>query len=1056
MKTLNTSSLLTRRVSFEKSPLSPTQIKSDALQSSFASGASDWRALTAMTFGGLAYRFTKLSFMSSSSLFIQKYAAPVIGLTSEVSVYRKTQSLLQASALSNEGFKSWFTDFVHFASLKSFGKFSAGQNLFFTHALQDAGMLAGHHLTYALDLSLKPEGTLAEQWIHAEMTNWQIRAGMSLGAIFGGRRFIQYEQGLEVRMKALAEKTKTSLIPKVSFTENLLWSEEKSKSWRNRTPEIYFSHIDEFKAKLRHHISQLIADTKLLNIEFNYEDYDARLEDQHGKTFNIKSEWVPSLRSEVSEILRNSSLQEIRISFLNGDRIIFFKHLHFEGRNRVETIEDLHVKHHESREFPDFESESKVAIRFIGPWKLPKTDRKIKFSSEIKRLRRKLEFTQETLAERLMEVSGAVHTASIISNHENDKSGIMPLATLSALAKIYRVDVRRLIIFSNLSRFPEISAAEWSTIPYPIYIEGQADIERLSYYRHHDPEHQSLGFKVYAARKNPWKVMNMVEIAENMGTSSNLFSRLELNENYPALVTLQSLAPVLGLSLNDLLLWAQRTYYPDLPVQNLFGNQGIHISANSRDREQIIYYASNPGSLGESMFVFRKTQKTFPSAEELSDQLGRHAGYWSDREWNRLPLELRKAKEWIHNFLQVGMPLEILMRHLQALGMHDEHPAYLLASAMGRKNREEVSELTGVSSNLLSDILTATSVADLPVVQADTILKLKEGLPTFKANLFYRLIHPDILEFFPEAAAGANLEITRKEIEEAAKFNLGRNLYAYRMDRAMTSTQMSEHLGVSHSSLQVYENLVCKIENPDVIFKIAHRLEISPKALYISMNPEVLRIFELKEPDTKESIPLTRKNYEEWIEQKAKQRDISNQRNDLRVHLQAQGINDLKTFTERFGFPKALAEKFWWQKTLTPEEISILAEKVPGISYQAWLEHFYGPELEYFLGRNEDGNIRYDLPKGKTWKSIDHLDLLPLIDRGLSKYFDSSQQAAAATGVGFLGTRDNLKRSLKGRAWRDDTLIRVARALHLDTRLLYMYFHYKDLSPIMQTPLLPE
>jgi len=96
------------------------------------------------------------------------------------------------------------TSFITFGSIKSLGKLSQGQNLVLQHGFQDAGMVVGHQLVYRAGIGPKPEGSLAEQFVHAELTNLQIGAGMALGhALTGG----EFNEGTPViRLRALKDQ----------------------------------------------------------------------------------------------------------------------------------------------------------------------------------------------------------------------------------------------------------------------------------------------------------------------------------------------------------------------------------------------------------------------------------------------------------------------------------------------------------------------------------------------------------------------------------------------------------------------------------------------------------------------------------------------------------------------------------------------------------------------------------------------------------------------------------------------------------------------------------
>jgi SNF2 domain-containing protein/uncharacterized protein DUF488/helicase-like protein len=214
----NHSSLLDRETSSPDSPtLTHTQAQVDQLVTGFAKQATDWRSLTAMTVGGMAYRASRIGILASggtagtltTSLF--QGASLLGGLGTEVTAFEMTnRSLSQLTGESSQnpnlwkwnghgGIKQgWLSSFVTFGTLKGFGKLSEGQNLILQHGAQDMGMVLGHQLLYKTGLGEKPEGTLAEQLLNAEITNLQIGAGMALGHSLSGGRVRAVERALDL------------------------------------------------------------------------------------------------------------------------------------------------------------------------------------------------------------------------------------------------------------------------------------------------------------------------------------------------------------------------------------------------------------------------------------------------------------------------------------------------------------------------------------------------------------------------------------------------------------------------------------------------------------------------------------------------------------------------------------------------------------------------------------------------------------------------------------------------------------------------------------------
>ncbi|MFO1520097.1 MAG: hypothetical protein U1F57_10620 [bacterium] len=201
----NSETVLTRSAANSSSApeLSSAQKQVDDMMSRFVHEATEWKSLAAMMAGGLAYRAGKLGVLAGSekllgAAFVR--VAPVVegvsalgGLATEVTAFEGTQRGL--TALTEEGrqnpnlfkwegkggFKQgWLSSFVNFGALKSFGYLAEGQNVLLQHAMQDTGMVLGHHLAYGAGLGERPEGSLAEQLLHAEIVNLQMGAGNAM------------------------------------------------------------------------------------------------------------------------------------------------------------------------------------------------------------------------------------------------------------------------------------------------------------------------------------------------------------------------------------------------------------------------------------------------------------------------------------------------------------------------------------------------------------------------------------------------------------------------------------------------------------------------------------------------------------------------------------------------------------------------------------------------------------------------------------------------------------------------------------------------------------
>ncbi len=195
--------------SVRSTALTASQLQTSAIEGSFSREACNWRSLTGMIAGGFAFRMGRLAALESfSNLGLMRHAfvAPAFralaftsALAGEVTVFRGVNQILTPEINSPEQSflnpQSWMSTFVDFFALKTMGHFGAG-NILLSHVAQDVAVVAGHQLGASLGFTTRPEGTLAQQFFHAEAMNWQMSAGMKLAGFLSADRLHILERNL--------------------------------------------------------------------------------------------------------------------------------------------------------------------------------------------------------------------------------------------------------------------------------------------------------------------------------------------------------------------------------------------------------------------------------------------------------------------------------------------------------------------------------------------------------------------------------------------------------------------------------------------------------------------------------------------------------------------------------------------------------------------------------------------------------------------------------------------------------------------------------------------
>jgi|GEM_PF-5412803 len=209
------SNLLERNESSNHKSLTESQKQVDGLVEKFVCQATDLKTLAPIVVGGLAYRLGRMGVMATGG---GRLASVGIGLGAEVTTFEMTNrslSSLTGDAPSNPNMWKWdgsggirqglLSSLITFGTLKGVGHLAQGENVGVQHLLQDTGMVLGHQVSGAFGLIPRPTGTLAEQFLHAEVTNLQLGAGMAWGHAITGGQFHGIERGLDLSLQNTEE-----------------------------------------------------------------------------------------------------------------------------------------------------------------------------------------------------------------------------------------------------------------------------------------------------------------------------------------------------------------------------------------------------------------------------------------------------------------------------------------------------------------------------------------------------------------------------------------------------------------------------------------------------------------------------------------------------------------------------------------------------------------------------------------------------------------------------------------------------------------------------------
>lgn len=185
-------------------PLSSAQIQIDSALTHFSDEATDIGNLLAMSAGGLAFRGMRTGLVSAG---VFRTAANLGALGTEAVVFRTASQVsarLRGQQITEGIFdaKGLATTMVSFGTLKGVGVLASGQNALLAHTAQASAMVAANQVTYGMGLTHRPEGSLVDQLVHAEVSNMAMIAGNSVLGMAIGNRLSMVERSLEVQTQA--------------------------------------------------------------------------------------------------------------------------------------------------------------------------------------------------------------------------------------------------------------------------------------------------------------------------------------------------------------------------------------------------------------------------------------------------------------------------------------------------------------------------------------------------------------------------------------------------------------------------------------------------------------------------------------------------------------------------------------------------------------------------------------------------------------------------------------------------------------------------------------
>lgn len=690
-----------------------------------------------------------------------------------------------------------------------------------------------------------------------------------------------------------------------------------------------------------------------------------------------------------------------------------------------------------------------------APWSIP---RALKPLPEL--LQKKLRERGLTLPEasHLFNASGLGPISAYgLSLYLSGASSFIEYSRIKAFALFFNMDVRDWIASANLRFADRLEPADWTHEGEPLLIEQQSDLELLELFKREDPAHQSLGWLLYSSRKNPARHQSRSALVQGVQISAATLRAAERNLR-PMEKQAVFVLGAYGASVDEIISATNRTFYGNALkefggrsilelLDQLFPGQIIFLEPASDDLNKVLEYAAKPGSLGQLFFTYRKSLAGLITTESLSKNLlHRHNRYWDDLERNRIPLDREHAAEWVGLFETTGLPMKILFDFFRRYKISTNDPAVILGRALIGVDREALVTTTGVDRNAITHILNDPHPSPS---RARTILNLKEYLPRLDAARLYRVLHPDFKKYFPDSKFDLDLLLA------ALTFNPGDFMFEYRMEHNLTAMELARQLGVSNTTVFAQENAVIEMREQEALWELAdllaQKMDVvrARKMVYLATDPYVAVLLNVVTKEQLAALLSQRwRGYFPGLRRRLARAVVKMAKEDGDSPENLPEISSTLASILKIS-PDQASRFLETHRPLNLEEILRLKAHFPNLNVWEWYVSNHHAALAYFLGKNEEGSIRTDMPEGESWGTLNERNLRVLLTEAIDR-FPTRDAAAKATGVGSIRQIDNLWAMIrKGAAVQDRTIAALARGLSIDRRKLYFHFRRHELKTVL-------
>jgi transcriptional regulator with XRE-family HTH domain len=725
---------------------------------------------------------------------------------------------------------------------------------------------------------------------------------------------------------------------------------------------------------------------------------------------------------------------------------------------------------------------------------------------------------QKDLLERLREATGRSLSRQTIQRDLLGKQ-TPNFERLAAYASETRDELNTAIAFSNAT-YENVPFQAWMSGSFPLFIENEDEAALMARRYAEDPEKRGIYWHLMDWIKDPSNHRPALYAAREAGIEPGKLYNLLHGDYYPSFDTLEALAKAMKRDVRILVNAVNADALNDAKkVESSFGREvsermakehpgktlwqvmrgvlgdlPVHLFPKSKDVDNILDYAAQPGSSGQMMFVLRQYLYLGKRWEDVD---ARYKNFF-EREANRVQVTALNLPHWLAPLKEWGVPFDVLKDFIDDPRIDASGPKPALVLDDVETSKAAVRRKAGVSRWVFDSALALTPKAG---AEPETILNMKRAFgASFDAAKFHSQTASEIGGFFPEVLSpDPHLRVPKELAIAAAHFHIGEFIARYRLERGWDLRRLEKRFPeITHGVWRYLETVSDSIQSVDALSAIAAMVaedifrrrqsgdagpwsslmpllesgahdsrDLARRLVYLSFRPQILAFYRIvgwrvQDPHahvmslkvSSRLHPHVREDLAGQIAEERARRGMSSVPNPTKAVL-IQELNELMGTTAQ---PSAARKFVQVITSLSMPELLALKAAVPSVNVRSWYEHANQGALAYFLGYDANGDLDYGMPEGWDWNSVTDVDrMVSFLSGKAEEVHGSRAKAADALGITTLQYPSQLKVLLNGRRNIGlEVLSTLASGLKVDKKVCFYFSRGDEVRRVLTEPRVPR